>query len=176
MRGWKSLTGKLKAAQEQEAEFLRQKRALDDERRELKLQVERQVQQELEEVRRLAQQQVEEQTQLKLQDKDSKIEGLLQKINELQRKAEQGSQQAQGEVLEITGGAATAQPFPDGRDPAGCQGAVRRRPAPYGARRSGPAVRHHPVGVQADAELVSRLAGEATWRSAHCGCGGGGIG
>jgi hypothetical protein len=96
-----SLTGKLKAAQEQEAEFLRQKRALDDERRELKLQVERQVQQELESVRRLAQQQVEEQTQLKLQDKDSKIEGLLQKINELQRKAEQGSQQAQGEVLEI---------------------------------------------------------------------------
>jgi hypothetical protein len=95
-----SLSGKLKAAQEQEAEFLRQKRALDDERRELKLKVERQVQQELEAVRRQAQHQVEEQTQLKLQDKDSKIEGLLQKINELQRKAEQGSQQAQGEVLE----------------------------------------------------------------------------
>jgi hypothetical protein len=95
-----SLARKLQAAQEQEAEFLRQKRALDDERRELKLQVERQVQQELETVRRQAQQQVEEQTQLKLQDKDSKIEGLLQKINELQRKAEQGSQQAQGEVLE----------------------------------------------------------------------------
>jgi hypothetical protein len=91
----------LKAAQEQEADFLRQKRALDDERRELKLQVERQVQQELDTVRRQALQQVEEQTQLKLQDKDSKIDGLLQKINELQRKAEQGSQQAQGEVLEV---------------------------------------------------------------------------
>ena len=48
MRGWNRWASKLKAAQEQEADFLRQKRALDDERRELKLQMERQVQQELE--------------------------------------------------------------------------------------------------------------------------------
>ena len=95
-----SLTGKLKAAQEQEAEFLRQKRALDDERRELKLQVERQVQQELEAVRRQAQLQAEDQMRLQVQDKDEAIQGLRRQIDELKRRAEQGSQQAQGEVLE----------------------------------------------------------------------------
>jgi hypothetical protein len=96
-----ALNGKLQAAQEQEAEFLRQKRALEDERRELKLQVERQVQQELESVRRLAQQQVEEEMRLQVKDKDDAIQGLRRQIDELKRKAEQGSQQAQGEVLEI---------------------------------------------------------------------------
>lgn len=96
-----SLTGKLKAAQEQEAEFLRQKRALDDERRELKLQVERQVQQELETVRRQAQSQAEEKMGLQVRDKDEAIQGLRRQIDELRRKAEQGSQQAQGEVLEV---------------------------------------------------------------------------
>jgi hypothetical protein len=96
-----ALNGKLQAAQEQEAEFLRQKRALEDERRELKLQVERQVQQELESVRRLAQQQVEEEMRLRVKDKDDAIQGLRRQIDELKRKAEQGSQQAQGEVLEI---------------------------------------------------------------------------
>jgi hypothetical protein len=95
-----SLATKLKAAQEQEAEFLRQKRALDDERRELKLQVERQVQQELEAVRRQAKAQAEEQIGLQVRDKDEAIQGLRRQIDELKRKAEQGSQQAQGEVLE----------------------------------------------------------------------------
>jgi hypothetical protein len=96
-----SLSGKLKVAQEQEAEFLRQKRALEDERRELKLQVERQVQQELEAVRRQAQAQVEEQMLLQVRDKDEAIQSLRRQIDELKRKAEQGSQQAQGEVLEV---------------------------------------------------------------------------
>jgi hypothetical protein len=96
-----SLTGKLKAAQEQEADFLRQKRALDDERRELKLQVEKQVQQELEAVRRQAKSQAEEQMGLQVRDKDEAIQVLRRQIDELRRKAEQGSQQAQGEVLEM---------------------------------------------------------------------------
>jgi hypothetical protein len=96
-----SLTGKLKAAQEQEADFLRQKRALDDERRELKLQVEKQVQQELETVRRQAKSQAEEQMGLQVRDKDEAIQVLRRQIDELRRKAEQGSQQAQGEVLEM---------------------------------------------------------------------------
>jgi hypothetical protein len=95
-----SLATKLKVAQAQEAEFLRQKRALDDERRELKLQVQRQVQQELEAVRRQAQSQAEEQMGLQVRDKDEAIQGLRRQIDELKRKAEQGSQQAQGEVLE----------------------------------------------------------------------------
>src|SRR5690242_4134989 len=91
---------KLKAAQEQEAEFLRLKRAVEDERRELKLQVERQVRQELEAVRNLAQKQAEEQMLLQVRDRDEAIQGLRRQIDDLKRRAEQGSQQAQGEVLE----------------------------------------------------------------------------
>jgi hypothetical protein len=96
-----ALTGKLKEAQEQEAAFLREKRALDDERRELKLQIERQVQQELDTVRRQAKTQAEEQMALQVRDKDDAIQALRRQIDELKRKAEQGSQQAQGEVLEM---------------------------------------------------------------------------
>jgi hypothetical protein len=91
---------KLKAAQEQEAEFLRRQRELDDERRELKLQVERQVRQELDTVRNQAQKQAEEQMLLQVRDRDEAIQGLRRQIDELKRRAEQGSQQAQGEVLE----------------------------------------------------------------------------
>ena len=97
----RELAAKLQTAQQHEAEFLKQKRALDDERRELKLQIEKQVQQELETVRLQAQRQAEEQMQLKVHDKDEAIKALRRQIDELQRKAEQGSQQAQGEVLEI---------------------------------------------------------------------------
>lgn len=95
-----ALSEKLGAAQQQEADFLRQKRALDDERRELKLQIEKQVQQELAAVRQQAQRQVEDQMRLQVKDKDEAIQGLRHQIDELKRKAEQGSQQAQGEVLE----------------------------------------------------------------------------
>ena len=96
-----SLSSKLKVAQEQEAAFLRERRALEDERRELKLQVERQVQQELDAVRRQAKTQAEEQMGLQVRDKDEAIQVLRRQIDELKRKAEQGSQQAQGEVLEV---------------------------------------------------------------------------
>jgi hypothetical protein len=92
---------KLKAAQEQEAEFLRLKRAVEDERRELKLQVERQVRQELDTVRNQAQKQAEEQMLLQVRDRDEAIQGLRRQIDDLKRRAEQGSQQAQGEVLEM---------------------------------------------------------------------------
>ena len=95
------LAGKLKTAQEQEADFLRQKRDLDDQRRELKLQVEKQVQLEVDAVRQQAQRTAEEQTQLRLQDKDNDIKKLREEIEKLNRKAEQGSAQARGEVLEM---------------------------------------------------------------------------
>lgn len=107
-----TLDQKLRAAQEQEADFLRRQRALEDERRELKLQIERQVQQELEAVRQKARLETEEQMRLQVQDKDEKIEGLRRKIEDLQRRAEQGSQQAQGEVLEVQTEQLLRQRFP----------------------------------------------------------------
>lgn len=97
----RALQDKLAAAQQQEADFLRQTRALEDERRELKLQIEKQVQQELAAVREQAQRQAEEKLELKVQEKDDAIQAMRRQIEELKRKAEQGSQQAQGEVLEL---------------------------------------------------------------------------
>jgi len=52
-------------------------------------------------VREQALREVDEQHRLKLLEKEQQVEGLRRQIEELKRKAEQGSQQAQGEVLEV---------------------------------------------------------------------------
>jgi hypothetical protein len=95
------LTEKLKAAQEAQAALLTKERDLDDARRELTLEVERRVQGSLEEIRQTAQRQAEEALELKVKDRENQIQALGKQIDELKRRAEQGSQQAQGEVLEL---------------------------------------------------------------------------
>lgn len=95
------LQEKLNSAQAAEAELLRKERELDDARRELTLQVERGIQEGLEQVRAQARSQAEEATELSLRDRDHMIRDLREQIGELKRRAEQGSQQAQGEVLEL---------------------------------------------------------------------------
>lgn len=95
------LNARLKTAQDGEAALLRKERELDDARRELTLQVERGVQGGLEEARATARRQAEEALDLKVKEREHTISGLKQQIDDLKRKAEQGSQQAQGEVLEL---------------------------------------------------------------------------
>jgi len=63
--------------------------------------VERKLQEELKKVREQALKDSDEQHRLKLMEKEQQVEGLRRQIEELKRKAEQGSQQTQGEVLEI---------------------------------------------------------------------------
>ncbi|MGI8773080.1 MAG: DUF2130 domain-containing protein [Acidobacteriaceae bacterium] len=95
------LNARLKTAQEAEAAFIRKEQELEDARRELTLQIERGVQSGLAEVRLSAKREAEDALELKVRDRENQIGALSKQIDELKRKAEQGSQQAQGEVLEL---------------------------------------------------------------------------
>jgi hypothetical protein len=97
----KSRDEKLAAAQKDQATLIKKQRELDDARRELELTVERRVQDGLTAVRVAARQEAEEGLRLKVMEKDQTIASMQQKIEELMRKAEQGSQQLQGEVQEL---------------------------------------------------------------------------
>lgn len=93
--------GKLAEAQKEQAALLKKQRELDDAKRELDLTVEKRVQEGLNEVRDQARRETEESLKLKVLEKDQTIASMQQKIEELKRKAEQGSQQLQGEVQEV---------------------------------------------------------------------------
>ncbi len=92
---------KLAAAQKVQAELAKKQRELDDAKRELELTIETRVQHGLNAVRALARQEAEEGLKLKVMEKDQTIASMQQKIEELKRRAEQGSQQLQGEVQEL---------------------------------------------------------------------------
>lgn len=92
---------KLADAQRAQAELLRKERALDEAVRELELNVEKRVQTSLEEIRAKAKHEADEAARLRVLEKDQTIESMTRTIEELKRKAEQGSQQSQGEVLEL---------------------------------------------------------------------------
>ncbi len=93
--------GKLAEAQEAQAELIRKQRELDDAKRELNLTVEKRVQEGLGATRAQARKEAEESLKLKVMEKEETISSMQRQIEELKRKAEQGSQQLQGEVLEL---------------------------------------------------------------------------
>jgi hypothetical protein len=92
---------KLAAAQKAEAEMLRKQRELDDAKRELELTIEKRIQESLAATRDQARKEAEEGLKLKVQEKEQTILAMQKQIEELKRKAEQGSQQLQGEVQEL---------------------------------------------------------------------------
>ena len=92
---------KLAEAQNAQAELIKKQRELDDAKRELELTVEKRVQDGLSEVRAAAKREAEDGLKLKVAEKDQTITSMQQTIEELKRKAEQGSQQLQGEVQEL---------------------------------------------------------------------------
>jgi len=92
---------KLAEAQQQQAELMRRQRALDDEKREIDLTVEKRVQASIGGIQIKARQEADEAARLRVAERDQTIESMGRTIEELKRKAEQGSQQSQGEVLEL---------------------------------------------------------------------------
>jgi hypothetical protein len=92
---------KLAEAQRTQTELLKKQRELDDAKRELDLTVEKRVQDGLTEVRATAKREAEEGLKLKVMEKDQTIASMQQKIEDLKRRADQGSQQLQGEVQEL---------------------------------------------------------------------------
>jgi hypothetical protein len=92
---------KLEEAQKTQADLLRKQRELDDAKRELNLTVEKRVQESVAEVRQKAKREAEEGLRLKVTEKEEQIASMQRQIEELKRRAEQGSQQLQGEALEL---------------------------------------------------------------------------
>lgn len=92
---------KLGEAQQAQAELLRKQRELDDAKRELDLTIEKRVQASLLAERDKAKKEAEEELKLKVMEKDQTITAMQKQIEELKRRAEQGSQQLQGEVQEL---------------------------------------------------------------------------
>ncbi len=92
---------KLTEAQRIQAESLKKQRELDDARRELDLTVEKRVQENLAAARQQARKDAEDELKLKVSEKELTISSMQKQIEELKRKAEQGSQQLQGEVQEL---------------------------------------------------------------------------
>jgi hypothetical protein len=94
-------TGALKTAQEQELTLLRDKRKLQEEREAFAVEMARKMDAERTTLRQQLTEQLDEQNRLKHAEREKIIEDLRREMEALQRKATQGSQQTQGEVLEL---------------------------------------------------------------------------
>lgn len=92
---------KLAEAQQAQADFLKKQRELEDKTRELDLTIEKRVNENLTDIRIRAKKDAEDAERLKLAERDEKIASMQRTIEELHRKAEQGSQQLQGEAQEL---------------------------------------------------------------------------
>jgi len=92
---------KLAEAQQAQVEMIRKQRELDDAKREMGLTIEKRVQEGLDATREQAKREAEEQLKFKVMEKEQTISAMQRQIEDLKRKAEQGSQQLQGEVQEL---------------------------------------------------------------------------
>jgi hypothetical protein len=92
---------KLAEAQREQASFLEQKRKLADSQREIDLTIQKEVAGKEEAIRFHAREDAEKESKLKVTEREETINSMMKEIENLRRKAEQGSQQAQGEALEI---------------------------------------------------------------------------
>ena len=103
---------KLAEAQKVQADLLRKQRELDDAKRELDLTIEKRVQEGLAATRDQAKKEAEEGLKFKVMEKEQTIASMQKQIEELKRRAEQGSQQLQGEVQELELEAMLTSKFP----------------------------------------------------------------
>ena len=108
----KQRDAKLADAQKAQADLLRKQRELDDAKREVELTVEKRVQAGLAVTREQAKKEAEEALKLKVMEAEQTIASMQKQIEDLKRKAEQGSQQLQGEVQELELEALLSAKFP----------------------------------------------------------------
>ena len=91
----------LKLAQQNELNLRKKENELEQQKAELQLEVARTLDAERAKIREEALRHADDQNRLKLAEKDKLMAEMQGQIQQLQRKAEQGSQQIQGEVLEL---------------------------------------------------------------------------
>lgn len=95
------LQTRVRQADQNELAFRKEKRELEEKVRSVELEVARRTEDQLKKVREQALKELDEQHRLKLLEKEQQVEALRRQIEDLKRSAEQGSQQMQGEVLEV---------------------------------------------------------------------------
>lgn len=115
---------KTEAAQKAELELRKQAQELEERQRALDLEVARKLDAEKQRLEESIRKTASEEQSLKLKEKEKQIEALRKALEEAKRKSEQGSQELQGEVLELDIQAALERQFP--------QDAIR--PVPKGVR------------------------------------------
>lgn len=104
---------KLAESQKIELELRKERQSLLDRQRELDLEVARKVDAERSAIREKAQLELQESHRLKLLESERTMQAMRRQIDDLKRKSEQGSQQVQGEVLEIELEQLLRKSFPD---------------------------------------------------------------
>ena len=102
---------KLADSQKKELEMRRKERELGDKLKNADIEIQRK----LDEEKKKLKTDMAEENDLKLKDKEKIIDDLTRQIGELKNKAEQGSQQSQGEVLEMALQDVLEENFPDDR-------------------------------------------------------------
>lgn len=103
---------KLQDAQNAQAELLKQKQELEDAKAQMQLDVQKGIIEGLEAARTQARQETEQAANLKLAEAQITNESLKKQLDDMKRKLEQGSQQLQGEVLELELEASLRRQFP----------------------------------------------------------------
>ena len=103
---------KLGEARKQQAELLRQQRDLAEAQDAMELTIEQRVNQSLGDVKERAKKEAEDGLILRVREKEEQISSMQRQIEDLKRKAEQGSQQLQGEVFELELESLLGQQFP----------------------------------------------------------------
>ena len=103
---------KLERALEDQAMIMKERRALEEQKRELELTVEKRLSEEVEAIRAKAKAEQENAFMLKQKENEQTIAAMRTQIDNLKRRAEQGSQQHQGEVLELEMEDVLARKFP----------------------------------------------------------------
>ena len=94
-------TRKIRELKSAQLENEKLKRQLDDQKQDLAIQFEKEFSEKLKETSEAIQKREAEKIGLKLRDREEVIKQLKEQVNEMQRKAEQGSMQMQGEVQEL---------------------------------------------------------------------------
>jgi len=92
---------KLQEGQKQELELRKKQRELEEREKAAELEMARKLDEERSKIKEVTLKSYEEEHRLKDAEKDKQLTDMRKQIDDLKRKAEQGSQQNQGEVLEI---------------------------------------------------------------------------
>ena len=97
----KEREAQLQKAHSKELELTRKQREFDEEKRQMELTIEKRVSEQAQTLRAQFKAESDASFNLKIKEKETTISSLNKKIDDLKKRAEQGSQQMQGEVLEL---------------------------------------------------------------------------